>query len=1164
MSKFVVRRVTVTDPANTWDTIDNTNTFFQGNNLGIGKYPEEQFDISGDVRITGNLETGHIISNDRWSYNENNDILIDRNIGIGTLNSSKKLAVNGTIRTSNDLTAENARIYIDGDLDVSHNVIIEDLNAVVFYGNMNVRSVNVYDKTIDDEYNIGFNAPVECMRFNNGYSKLYAVGSFTEVTITRRATGYTWSYTAKYFCEIDCVTGIVSQNTTLNATGYTIAVALDNTVYIGGDFTRVGENNIVANRIARWIPSSMSWEDLGGGFNARCRDITIDNSGRVIAVGEFTDVSNVSTMDRIVRWNPTTKRWSSLGFGVTSANTVRTVITDASNNIYIGGGFINVNNVADTARVAFWNERDICWNKLGSGVTNSVNSVAIDKSGNVIFAGEFKSAGGINTNVARWNPTNKTWSAMGILNNFVNKIAVDNSGNIYAGGLFTSVDSTRNRIAKWNQTSGKWEGIDVSITSDVNDITFDSDNNLYVSGKFTSIQNEYITNAQNNTGSRGLRYFVSYNVKTRVWEPIGLRLKQNINDDAGRVYANYLNTGSTETIYVGYPSSYSSPSASVTSLDINGDLITTGGVLSLNYPYNVDTIYDLTVSSNTWSSHSSHSLIYVNNDGQLYDNQTSIVEQPNMRKVYYNRRTFEFQTTDPRLAGATINDTGLSDGNKAMVIAGTSLMGVGFAVAPMMSVMGPVGAGVVLGIIAAGITLTVIGSGFDDLFRSNSPPVYKYYKVFSYMLSVDVSGYIYAYGNNSRSRLGTGTINSVDFQRSFMRDSNNNTLENVKFDKIILSDNYSASTIYALTTDGNLYACGANDCGQLGDGSTVSTHQKLYKYPNLVKFNGQTLDYKVSDAVAVGIGYGNFNENTSSNEAGTLYNRTTLAILDKDGFVWCVGVGNRGQMGVGTTDLVNVNSRKVKINNTLELNSVSKIYGYGTRDYTGFFALRTNGDLYVWGWSSSNHILDGVMIGINGIHSNVNITFAKKINGRFNNEAISRVWTTPDDRQEIFVQTVSGVIYGTGTGHALGLNTTTNRSWKIIDHFNVTTKYLVQLYTDGGSSVSSITDRTCFAITRNISTDRYTLWATGYNLSGNLGIGNRINQRTWVKVPLPSITVKAIKRITNCTTGSEAFTVIMLNNGRLLYSGRSIPIYNQLTATTKFTYINNINSSKPN
>jgi alpha-tubulin suppressor-like RCC1 family protein len=1160
MSKFIVRRVNVTDPTNTWDSIDNTNTFFQGNNLGIGKYPEEQFDISGDVRITGNLETGNIISNDRWSYNESNDIVIDRNIGIGTSNSSKKLTVGGTIRTSNDLTAENARIYIDGDLDVSHNVVIEDLTAIEYYGNMKVRSVNVNDKTMDDEYNIGFNAPVECMRFNYGYSKLYAVGSFTEVIITQRNTGYKWSYTIKYFCEIDCVTGIVSQNTGLNATAYTIAVALDNTVYIGGDFTRVGENNIVANRIARWIPSSLSWENLGSGFNARCREITIDKYERVIAVGDFTDVSNVSTMDRVVRWNPLLKKWSSLGYGVTSANTVRTVITDASNNIYIGGGFTSVNNVTNTARVACWNEMDICWNKLGTGVTNSVISVAIDKDGNVIFAGEFQSAGGISTRVGRWNPNSKTWSAMGTnINNIVNKIAVDNSGNIYAGGLFTNLDGKgkRNRIAKWNQTSGKWEGLDVSITSDVNDITFDSDNNLYVSGKFTSTEYEYITDTQDKIGRFGLNYFVSYNVKTRVWEPIGFRLKQNINDNAGRVYANYLNTTSTDTIYVGYPSNYSFSSASVTSLDINGDLITTGGVLSLNYPYNIDTIYDLTLTSNTWSSHSSHSLLYLNNDGQLYDNQQTVLEQKNMRKVYYNRRSVEFETTDPNLAGVTVGDEGMNKTTEAGMI----MIYVGLSIYPFASALGPVGAGVSLGLVAVGQVVAILGGQgpLGDLFgTSKAPPVYKYYKVFSYALSIDASGYIYASGSNMRARLGTGTINKVvEFQRSFMRDSNNNTLENVTFDKIILSDNYYTSTIYALTTDGDLYACGANNCGQLGDGTTVSTHQKTFKYPNLVKFNGLILNSKVSDAVALGMGYGSFDENANSSNAGTLYNRTTLAILDKEGFVWCVGVGNRGQMGVGTTDLVNVNSRKVKISNILELNSVSKIYGYGTRDYTGFFAIRTNGDLYVWGWSSSNHILDGVS-------SNANITFATKINHLFNNEAISRVWTTPDDRQEIFVQTVSGVIYGTGTGHALGLNTATNSGWKIIDHFNVTTKYLVQLYTDGGSSVSSSTDRTCFAITRNVSTDRYTLWATGYNLAGNLGIGNRINQRIWAKVPLPSLTVKSIKRITNCTTSKEAFTVIMSNNGRLLYSGCRIPIYNQLTTTTKFTYINNINSSKPN
>jgi hypothetical protein len=244
----------------------------------------------------------------------------------------------------------------------------------------------------------------------------------------------------------------------------------------------------------------------------------------------------------------------------------------------------------------------------------------------------------------------------------------------------------------------------------------------------------------------------------------------------------------------------------------------------------------------------------------------------------------------------------------------------------------------------------------------------------------------------------------------------------------------------------------------------------------------------------------------------------------------------------GTSDSTTLG--KVFVNASTTLTDISAVYSYGIREIGGFFAIATNGDLYVWGRSSSNHVF-------NGTTSNGNITYATKINNQFNNEAVARIWTTSHDRREIFVQTSSGLIYGTGIGYALGINSTSNVGWKLIDHFNRTTKYLVEMYTDGGATTEQ-TDTTTFAITRNINTDRYTLWGTGYNGAGRLGNGNDTNLRIWIKVDMPSHIVRMIRRIIVNTNGQNSTTILLLNNGRLLFAGRRVPLFNDTTIYNRF------------
>ena len=173
--------------------------------------------------------------------------------------------------------------------------------------------------------------------------------------------------------------------------------------------------------------------------------------------GQFTNVNygnevGFIEMTRIGKWNGTA--WSALGSGMN--NSVQSLAVDSSDNLYAGGGFTTANGVT-VNRIAKWNGTQ--FSALGSGINNSVFALAFDSSGNLYVGGFFTTAGGTASNrIARWNTTSSAWEypfGSG-MNNGIYTLAFDSNENLYAGGYFTTaggIDALR--TAKWNGSS--WE-----------------------------------------------------------------------------------------------------------------------------------------------------------------------------------------------------------------------------------------------------------------------------------------------------------------------------------------------------------------------------------------------------------------------------------------------------------------------------------------------------------------------------------------------------------------------------------------------------------------------------------------------------------------------------------------------------------------------------------
>ena len=81
-------------------------------------------------------------------------------------------------------------------------------------------------------------------------------------------------------------------------------------------------------------------------------------------------------------------------------------------------------------------------------------------------------------------------------------------------------------------------------------------------------------------------------------------------------------------------------------------------------------------------------------------------------------------------------------------------------------------------------------------------------------VAIDTDGYLWVCGKNSDGYLGTGdTSNKTQFTKI-----GNKTWKHVS----VYSDNNGRSSIYAIDTDGYLWACGYNNAGQLGFGDTTN------------------------------------------------------------------------------------------------------------------------------------------------------------------------------------------------------------------------------------------------------------------------------------------------------------------------------------------------------
>jgi hypothetical protein len=201
------------------------------------------------------------------------------------------------------------------------------------------------------------------------------------------------------------------------------------------------------------------WSALGSGVNGRVYAMTVLPGGDVIVGGYFTSAGGVPA-DSIARYNPSTGVWSRLGFGTNGS--VRAIAVLPGGDVIASGSFFSAGGVA-AGNIARYNPGTNVWSAMGSGLSGSitwpVNALAVLPGGDVIVGGDFSTAGGVAANnIARYNPSTGSWSALGSgTDSTVLALAFLPGGDVIVGGGFSTAGGVRaSRIARYNPSTGVW------------------------------------------------------------------------------------------------------------------------------------------------------------------------------------------------------------------------------------------------------------------------------------------------------------------------------------------------------------------------------------------------------------------------------------------------------------------------------------------------------------------------------------------------------------------------------------------------------------------------------------------------------------------------------------------------------------------------------------
>lgn len=240
--------------------------------------------------------------------------------------------------------------------------------------------------------------------------------------------------------------------------------------------------------LAKYDPVTGNFSTIGGGTpNSTVTCLALDDTtGDLYIGGAFTSVAGVANTRGIAKWTRATNSWGAVGMG-TIDGVVSSIAIGNDRTVYFGGTFTAASGVANTSRIARYNQTTAVVSAMGTGVNGAVNDIIIGPDSSPYVTGDFTTSNSVTTRgLARW--TGSTFAAVGSLTtNMDGRVMVFGLD----GALYWSFNSTTlngvagyNYIAKWNGT--QWSALGTGLASSLyaKAMSIDKQGNLVVGGLF--------------------------------------------------------------------------------------------------------------------------------------------------------------------------------------------------------------------------------------------------------------------------------------------------------------------------------------------------------------------------------------------------------------------------------------------------------------------------------------------------------------------------------------------------------------------------------------------------------------------------------------------------------------------------------------------------------
>jgi trimeric autotransporter adhesin len=314
---------------------------------------------------------------------------------------------------------------------------------------------------------LGIGGSVSAVLEWNGVS--YVAGTFT--TLSDSVTS------AKYIAAWDGSAWSPLGAGSSNGVGNSVRAlcVFDGKLYVGGLFTTLGDGVTSASRIAAWDGSDWSTlpSGVGNGVSSDVLALSVF-AGKLYVGGQFTSLGDgAATARRIAAWDGSA--WSTLGMGENNGVSGGVLaLTVFSGRLFVGGSFIALGDGASANRIAAWD--GAAWSNLtvgrSNGVLGVVNALSVF-AGKLVVGGSFATLGDGTTSakyIAEYNGS--TWANLTVgrsngLSSTVSALAAF-GGRLFIGGFFTTLGdgvTPAKYIAAWdgaswsNLTAGTSDGL---------------------------------------------------------------------------------------------------------------------------------------------------------------------------------------------------------------------------------------------------------------------------------------------------------------------------------------------------------------------------------------------------------------------------------------------------------------------------------------------------------------------------------------------------------------------------------------------------------------------------------------------------------------------------------------------------------------------------------